>query len=119
MAAGTEEGRATAPASTGELGKRGREARTLAGDSYRGTRVGQAQNPGPGVPACPGCRGSVRGLASGICSICGAKNKGRGTTLRCGPCATTLCRECCEGVSLEDLALTSTPVAMEVAEEPA
>ena len=49
--------RASAPASTSELGKRGHKARMLAGYGYRGTTVGEAQNPGPGVPACPGCRG--------------------------------------------------------------
>ena len=101
-------------ASTSELWKRGREARTLAGYGLRGTRVGEARHPGPGRLACPGCRGSVRGLASGTCSICGAKNKRRGTAFRCGTCGTTLCRECCEGLSLEDIALASTPVAMEV-----
>ena len=83
----------------------------MAGYGLRGARVGEARHPGRGMLACPGCRGSVRGLASGTCSICGAKNKGRGTAFRC---STTLCRECCEGLSLEDIALASTPVAMEV-----
>ena len=32
---------------------------------------------------------------------------------RCGMCGTALCRACCEGLSLEDIALASTPVAAE------
>ena len=51
--------RASAPASTSELGKRGFQARTLAGCCLRGTRVKEPQHPGPGVLACP--KGPVRG----------------------------------------------------------
>ena len=94
------------------------EGRALAGYGLRGTRVGEARRPGPDSLACPGCRGSVRGLASGTCSICLVRNKGRGTAFRCGTCGTTLCRACCEGFSLEDIALASKPVATEMSVGP-
>ena len=41
------------------------------------------------------------------------------TAFRCGLCGTTLCREFWQGVCLEENALTSTPVAMEVEAVPA
>ena len=99
--------KAIAPTSTSELGERGLEARLLAGYGYRRTLD---------LRACVVL--AAGGLASGICSIRGAKHKGRGTTFRCGQCATTLSGVLRRG-ELEDIAVTSTPVVMEVEAAPA
>ena len=89
----------------------------MAGYGLRGASVAEARHPGPGMLECPGCRGSVRGLASGTCSICGAKNKGRDCFSVRSVWHHTL-SECCEELSFEDIALASTPVAMEVDARP-
>ena len=83
LAAGTEEGQARQHRQVSW----GREVLKQAGYCHRNQGRGGSE---------PWTWRAVR-----VGSICGAKHKGRTRDVgRCGPSATTLCRQCCEGVVL-------------------